>query len=610
MTSDAPSFARDTLRRPSVDLRGVIQGLGAVGDEAGRVVEMSNQLAAPYGAIADLGRTIAEAGGAVGALMVKRREAKAKNQTFDAELELANANQALAEHRANNPTDPDSWETTRAKTVADLERRIANNDKLLPEVRENLTRKLKMFDVESKGQTFKEASVAEFRQAKSATIAEMERAGEAGDQESWQRSAQEGLQKGWLYPHEVQNSWKGYQSTQRRKAKESEAAAESSYMTSTLATAAQNPKDWLMRNPTAPEGVDPIVHMRTRNTVEAMARDGDAYIASTVSGMILAGQITVPTEIEALAETTPGFTPELVAEYKDMLGKYDARKAEINKAARGDEMFVKHWIEAEKINFDSFPDDNAKAKAFNRAIVQAKMEVPEDRVGEVTALLHQKYGARGTEEPNARPESQRLASRGFANAYRRGEFGPLHKYDGKAKDGKGDWVPDPVAEREAMTRMAQAEAAMSDFFKANPEADPTKVEVKMNEILRSHKAGKAAGTILLAPPVAKPARPGVPDWSKYLKDAPTPVAQPTSSGGSQSSQTPPFGPDDPPDGPPPPPVSNDAPPKQDLQETGADLLDLSPGDVGEGSASLLPDIDFDGSMWERDPANPVNRRKE
>jgi hypothetical protein len=607
MTSDAPSFARDNLRRPTVDLRGVISGLGAVGDEAGKPAYMSNQLAAPYGAIADLGRTIAEAGGAVGALMVKRREAKAKNQSFDAELELANANQALAEHRVANPTDTESWETARQKTVADLERRIANNDKLLPEVRENLTRKLKMFDAESKAQTFKEASVAEFRQAKSATIAEMERAGEAGDQESWQRSAQEGLQKGWLYPHEVQNGWQAYQSTQNRKAKEAEAAAEKSYMTSTLAQAAQNPKDWLARYPEAPEGVDPMVHLKTRNAVEAMARDGDAYIASTVGGMIAAGQITVPTEIDALAETTPGFTPDLVAEYKEMLGKYDARKAEIAKASRGDEMFVKHWIQAEKINFDAFPDDASKAKAFNKAIVQAKLEVPEDRLGEVTSLLHQKYGARDSADSTpGRPESQRLASRGLANSYRRGEFGALEKYDPKAKDGKGDWVPDPVAEQQAMTRMAQAEAQMTDFFKAHPDAGPTEVATKLDEVKRAHKASKAAGTILLAPPKARaPVSNGPTDWTRYLKDAPMPVPAPT-------SQTPPFSPDDtePPPGPPPPSVRSPATKQQKLEDDKGALLDLEPGASTEAADLLLPDIgiEFDAGIYDRSPSNPVNQR--
>lgn len=609
LTSDAPAFARDNLRRPTVDLRGVVQGIGAVGDEAGRVVEMSNQLAAPYGALADLGKTIADAGGVVGALMVKRREARDKSQTFDHELAMSNAAAELRDYQDLNPTDTEAWETRRQKVYDGLERNLAADKRLSPEAREALGQKLRVWNSQTAADTAARGTRADFKMAKSSTIAEMERAADTGDQEAWQAAADAGVQNGWLYPHERENAWQGFQRTQQIKAKEAEAMAKKTYIEGKVAEGMVDAKGWLARNPKPQEGDDPEGWEIARRKIEAAARDEDAYIASTVSGMILAGQITHPTEIEALAETTPGFTPDLVAEYKERLLKYDSRKAEIDKAANGDERFVEHWVRAEKVDFDAIPDDKEKARLFNRLLSEAKLQLPDDKVGEISALLHQKYGARDTADATpGRPESRSLASRTLQNSYRRGEFGALTRWDKEAKDGKGDWVPDATLERKAMTAMAQAEKQMSDFFKAYPDAPPDKVEAKVGEILRGHRSGKAAGTILLAPPAARAPRAvdgSKVDWTKYIPAGQMPTP---SSGGSQSFQTPtgaPFSADDPPEGPPPPPVRQEATSRQRVDQAAGDLMDL---DSADSEASLLPDIGFDAGIYDRSPQNPANRR--
>lgn len=598
LTSDAPSFARDNLRRPSVDLRGVIAGVGAVGDEAGRVVEMSNQLAAPYGAIADLGKTIADAGGVVGALMVKRKEARDKSQTFDHELAMSNAVAELRDYQDLNPTDTEAWETRRQKVYQDLEKRLANDKKLSPEAREVLGQKLRVWNSETAAQTASRGTKADFAMAKSSTIAEMERASDAGDQEAWQRSADEGVRNGWIFPHEKESSWQGFKRTQEIKAKEAAAASQKAWIEGKVAEGMVDAKGWLARNPKPAEGEDLDAWTIARRKIEAAAKDEDAYIASTVSGMILVGQITHPSEIEALAATTPGFTPDLVADYQDLLRKHDARKADIDKATHGNERFVEHWVRAEKTDFDAIPDDKEKARLFNKLLTEAKLQLPEDKVGEVSALLHQKYGARDQADPvQGRPESVKLASRALQNSYRRGEFGALTRWDKEAKDGKGDWVPDPTLERKAMTAMANAEKQMDDFFKAFPDATPEKIDAKVGEILRGNRAGKAAGTILLAPPAQRAPRVNGPvDWTKYLKDAP--IAQ-------KSPETPPFSAIDnePPPGPPPPRPA--AAGRQELDRATGDLMDLT---GAEGEATLLPDISFDAGIEDRSPQNPANRR--
>lgn len=600
LTSDAPSFARDNLRRPTVDLRGVIQGVGAVGDEAGRVVEMSNQLAAPYGAIADLGKTIADAGGVVGALMVKRKEARDKSQTFDHELAMSNAAHELRDYQDLNPTDTEAWETRRQKVYQDLERRLASDQKLSPEAREALGQKLRLWDSETAAQTASRGTRADFQMAKSSTIAEMERASEAGDQASWQRAADEGVQNGWIYPHEKENSWQGFQRTQQIKAKEASAAAKKAWIEGKVAEGMVDAKGWLARNPKPAEGDDVDAWQAARSRIETAARDEDAYIASTVSGMILAGQITHPEEIEALAETTPGFTPDLVEDYKEVLRKHDGRKLEIDKQVNGDERFVEHWVRAEKVDFDAIADDKEKARLFNKLLTEAKLMLPDDKVGEITALLHQKYGSREQGQQSAgRPESRRLASKALQNSYTREEFGKLTRWDKDAKDGKGDWVPDPILERKAMTAMAQAEKQMSDFFKAYPDAPPEKVEAKVGEILRGHRSGKAAGTILIAPPTTRFPT-GKVDWSRHLKGAPSVAPNPT--------QNPPFSAVDnePPPGPPPPPVpkakavkdepfaieDEEGPPPLPRERTkkADDIGDLSELEPGGGLNTLLPDI--------------------
>jgi hypothetical protein len=155
--------------------------------------------------------------------------------------------------------------------------------------------------------------------------------------------------------------------------------------------------------------------------------------------------------------------------------------------------------------------------------------------------------------------------------------------------------------------MAQAEAQMSTWFKANPDATPDKVEIKMGEILRSHKAGKAAGTILLAPPAAKAPRANGPvDWTRYLKDAPstTPapdLTQPLAAGAPFSQD------DDPPPGPPPPSVRPAATKQQRIEDAAGALLDLEPQGMDD-SPNLLPDIGFDEGIYDRSPQNPENRR--
>lgn len=467
-TSNAPSFARDNLARPTVNLSGAIGAVGRLADTAGAPVLMSDALAAPAGAVAGLGRAIDQAGGVVEALMVKRREAKVKNQTFDNEMAMAEAANKLAEFQRKNQTDPDSWEAYRQTVVAGLEKSFATNDKLLPETRDHLTRKLREFDVSTAGRTFEDSSKMTFSLARSAYFAEMDRAADTGDRASWDRSAGEAAEKGYAYPHEIENGRQQFDARQESKQRQATAEADKAYISGLVSTAMVDNAGWLDRNRKPGPGDNVENWMRARSLIEANARDEAGFAITDATGMIAKGQITVPSEIDALE--MPGLNLEMRASLKKSLAGFDHRAALEEQRVNGEKNFLAAWQNARSWQGGTTPE---KVQEYFKIVEGVRYGVPEEHQERIIAALNQKMNLT-TRPAEPEPEAEQAATRAIGALWDDGTFNggkPMRKFNAAT----GLMEEDTAATFAAGGVEGAVKIRVRKYLEAHPETRPEDV---------------------------------------------------------------------------------------------------------------------------------------
>lgn len=213
-----PGPVLDRNQRPTVDNRGVMAAAGAVA-AASRNPQAPMSLAEPYGALASIGRAVAETGSIVGALALKQRQAETDVQIADADNTMTAAQGDFEAWKMEHP-DPMHWGAEWEKRLTAVGQRIDGNDSLHPAAREQIGLRLKRFAGVSYANVQRDAAKESFARARSSFVASLDRYTEAQDQQPFEQTLKTGEEHGYLYPHEAENARQTFKRVGEQKAAE------------------------------------------------------------------------------------------------------------------------------------------------------------------------------------------------------------------------------------------------------------------------------------------------------------------------------------------------------------------------------------------------------
>jgi hypothetical protein len=196
-------MALDRERRPTIDSRGIASAVAGVADAAGqlarssRMPDLPDDLANGYRALGAVGSAIADAGGVLGALAIKRREAESIAQIAEAEAQVDMEEADFEKWKASNP-DPSTWESEWTNRLGKIQG-IAANEKLNAGARERLGLMMTRYGGASMARVSKEAASTTFARASSAIEASVASAIDKGNFEEARQRAQGGVAGGYFH---------------------------------------------------------------------------------------------------------------------------------------------------------------------------------------------------------------------------------------------------------------------------------------------------------------------------------------------------------------------------------------------------------------------------
>lgn len=163
--------------------------------------------------------------------------------------------------------------------------------------------------------------------------------------------------------------------------------------------------------------IDAADKVKLINYAQGINRDGTASLASQVADGIASGTIPDKYELEATFGKSPFLTPALKKDMRDSLQKFNVQEAKLAKEGPGGlSNFVRTYTAA--VNWHPKQHSEESARELYNMIADVRATVPDDYAGEVTQLLHQKFGST-TSDSNLklRPEIQRQTSATINKAF-------------------------------------------------------------------------------------------------------------------------------------------------------------------------------------------------
>jgi hypothetical protein len=256
--------------------------------------------------------------------------------------------------------------------------------------------------------------------------------------------------------------------------------------------------------------VDPTAKASLKNIAQAVARDNTASLAQTVADKIVTGEIWNEYELDATVGKHPALTPTLRKDFLDSIKKWDATKSrEAKEGPQGVENFIRTYRAA--MQWQPVQNSEESARDLARMIADVRATVPDDYAGEVTQLIHQKFGTKAP-EMTVRDPIKRMVTKTISAKFK-ADLGPMEGAlkQALAVDAAGTSETTKAAqdaynkkEQEIIEDQTDIELQMEDFYRANPNPTQQQTMKELNRILPQ-------GTLIRA--------------LEGLNDAPAPGAQ-------------------------------------------------------------------------------------
>lgn len=201
-------MALDRERRPTIDTRGIASAADGVASAAGQLANASrmpnlpDELANGYKALGPAGAAIMGAGGVLGALAIKRKEAESIAQVAEAEAQVDAEEADFESWKMQNP-DPATWEGEWQTRLTKIQG-MAADEKLNNGAREKLGLLMTRYSGKSSVRVARDASTMTFQRAASATAGSIAASVEKGDFETARAKLNEGVSGGYFYGEKEQ----------------------------------------------------------------------------------------------------------------------------------------------------------------------------------------------------------------------------------------------------------------------------------------------------------------------------------------------------------------------------------------------------------------------
>lgn len=504
-----PGPVLDRNQRPTVDNRGVMAAAGAVA-AASRNPQAPMSLAEPYGALASIGRAVAETGSIVGALALKQRQAETDVQIADADNVMLLAQGEFSDWKREHP-DPTQWGAEWEKRLTAVGQRIDSNDSLHQAAREQIGLRLRRFVGVSTSRVKEDAATATFARARSSFVASLDRYTEAQDEEKFNETLNTNDQRGYLYPHEVE----AYRQKFKEEGKRIKVQNERDAFDASSSLAVADPQGWLDTNKKPWAGKETL-WQRVKNVADSRLGEMRSDGANDLINAIAAGSVLTEGEIDQW--NNPALTPSLRAQAKDYLRTRDDKAERADQEANGDRNFAELLPKVKDYNPGNDPD----RKQFFELRKEIKRRVGSEDDGYLQQVLYAK--ATAAPKKAAVPEDVR----GYANDTldimfdaRSGAIPWKKRVPAGTKNGvfmdEHD-EEDLKAKQAAIDAMATIRSKFGEWAKANPDTakDPVKSKAKLMELMPE---GVKVRALEALQKLGKPAAAGKVTSYGYPKDA-------------------------------------------------------------------------------------------
>lgn len=437
--------------------------------------------------LADLGQGIGQAGDALARLASQQAENVNANHILEAEGKMSSVKDEIAVAWLNEP-DETKWKSIAEEKMSTAEGTILH-DGLSPDARDNISARM----VRWRGITSGEALVASATRSREkltgnlhATGMQMAAAGNAaGAGAVYDEMGRRGLWGADRVEAAKQDAAREAEAVARKADAELLKAHEGNIINMAKAgqldlALKQLEAPGFAGGKAAPEDLEAM-----RNRAQAAWRDRAAATSEDVTNRIYDPDNPL-TVAELNAMDSPFLTPTIRKAMKDRIGAFRADKVAEFKAEHGTENFVRTMRAAREVDFSKLHPDKA-AELFDSMIADVRATVDDDRAGEVTQLLHQKFGSKAA-NLTAAPEVREVVSKNMALSYEMkadetkaalAAAEAALKADGgdtdanrKARDAakKAD-----ITNQQAINKqLAAIERRMKPWYQANPDADETK----------------------------------------------------------------------------------------------------------------------------------------
>ena len=464
--AEGPRRVLDRERRPTANFGRVESGIGELANSM-KGPRLSDELAAPWQAVARAGQDIERVGGILEGVQIKRDQAMTDFHVAEADTVMQ---EALAEQRAwqvNNP-DPSGWESRWKEKLNDLGSSLSSNESYSERTKGAVALRFERFRGSSLADVSLSGTKQAFGLAASSGKAAVMRAIQDQDAGSFEAEVSRMEQAGYVYPHEAEGMKIQFQKEGERQTREAEQEAFQSDREAFATWLEADP--WAALEATDDEyllgSFDPIQRRAAKAEAEREIQKQQAIGMEAVRSGIITG-VTDEKEIAA-----QGWALRLGAE--EVEGLKDFRKAVLEKQANAGPQDIEKLVtlEADLRAFDPTGMDKKQAiqewgKLYERIAIDAAGD--DGRGGQTRGALYSL-----AYQKNPILERRPKTAGGGTLKSQLGDFIRLDEQAGGFGKIKND---DGEIDRAAGQRAINEKIEIEKRFEATLEADPKAFEM-------------------------------------------------------------------------------------------------------------------------------------
>lgn len=340
--SPLPNAAAPVLNRqqyPTVDQSGVLQGLSKLGQSDQLPLEDPKALASPYAALGAVGDAIQKAGGVMEAFAAKKYEATTDFQVGDAATKMAMFNADFDQFKRDSP-DPTTW-TPELQTRLQAFGPNLTDDSLnqTSAARQKIALMWQNHSGQLQADTNINAGTKAFNLAASnagdAALGAIQNVDPDGLHNILYDPKTGAVPKGYMTPKQGELYEIHMQKAVKQNADQQKANSDVAQWVQMQTQIASDPVKFIQDNATTTwPGADEY-RMKGIEYAHSVLNVAQKKMTDDVTDGMISGQITVPSQIDAMYSGNPMATPALVASMKDKVFGMNQEQAQQNKIAQG-----------------------------------------------------------------------------------------------------------------------------------------------------------------------------------------------------------------------------------------------------------------------------------